>query len=65
MGMGNNNFRQPLRNTRMSLLGTRANWDIAASVSITLIRRDSRLAMRFLDDCLTGKRLKSRGRLMF
>ncbi len=65
MSMGSNNSGQPLKNTRTSLLGTRANWDAAPLVSIALIRKDSRLAMRLLDDCLTGKRLKSRGILMF
>jgi len=62
---GQQQLWQSLRNTRTSLLGTRANWAIAPSVSITLIRRDSRLIMHLLDDCLTGRRLKSRGRLMF
>jgi hypothetical protein len=48
----------------MSLLGTKANWATALSVSIALIRRDFRLAMHLLDDCLSGRRLKSKGRLM-
>jgi hypothetical protein len=47
------------------LLGTRANWAAAPSVSMALIRRDSRLAMHLLDDYLIGRRLKLKGRSMF
>jgi hypothetical protein len=56
--LGSNTFGESWRDTKTSLLGTRANWVAAPLVSIVSTRKDFHLAKHLLVDSLTGRKLK-------